>query len=213
MSISPLVIAWRTIGVAPRPTRSVTSMPASSSTSLIMLPRRLPSVSIFEPTTTSADAPVIVALKAREASAADRSVRMIRSPCAGAARRARQFGTGYRATSSANLRCTWVVAGNPAGHPCREASLGGLQAAFWRPIGDTAAVGRIIVSTHHRKEVGYCDRPGLMHRARPHAGDIATLRARTGGGHLTDSQGHLRRTDLLRTAGFAHPKSGTDSQR
>ena len=51
MSISPLVIALRTIGVDPSDTLLVTGRPFACSARRMMLPSRLPSVSIFEETT------------------------------------------------------------------------------------------------------------------------------------------------------------------
>ncbi len=54
MSISPDSSALRSTGVVPSCTRFLTGMPLAASTWAIMSPMRLPSVSIFDDTTTSA---------------------------------------------------------------------------------------------------------------------------------------------------------------
>jgi hypothetical protein len=60
MSISPAMIASRTIGVPPNWMRSSTGMSLASSTCKMILPSTPPSVSILEETTTCALAAVAV---------------------------------------------------------------------------------------------------------------------------------------------------------
>jgi hypothetical protein len=67
MSISPAMMASRTIGVPPSWIRSSTAMSLASSTCLMMLPSTPPSVSILDETTTWAWAAVTVMASAATA--------------------------------------------------------------------------------------------------------------------------------------------------